>query len=190
MIDREALERNESRFADLDDAALLQLRQNLNLEWFRRRIQGGASKQPRGEREERIVELLAALQSRKDELREALEQVSGEWTYPDPIYRFYHQSFKVYGLQGKTLAIRTLFQSLLPGQELNPLFERIVEVGTGHTFEIEHNKDWLGSTLLITTAFFHARFFLEMAVRCIRYESVSDGLNSDLAAFLYLYNLR
>ena len=34
-------------------------------------------------------------------LQEALAGVSGEWSYADPIYRFYHHTFKVYGLQGE-----------------------------------------------------------------------------------------
>ena len=39
------------------------------------------------------------------ELEKLLEESSGHWRYEDPVYRFYHQSFKVYGPQGETQKI-------------------------------------------------------------------------------------
>jgi hypothetical protein len=175
----------------LSNEDLRALRRELDLEALRRsmRAQRNACV-PQGIAERDPQPLIEAIRSRKDELTKTLEAHSGEWSYFDPIYRFYHQSFKIYQLQEATVAICDLLQSLLPGQDLNPLFQRVVATGTGHVFEMAHNDDWLEHTLPITTAFFHARFFLEAAVRCARLERVDGLLDSDLAALLYLYNLR
>ncbi len=58
-----------------------------------------------------------------------LEESSNEWDFEDPIYRFYHPSFKVYSLQGQTKAIVRLLASLAPDRTLNPSFLQIVEEG-------------------------------------------------------------
>jgi len=58
--------------------------------------------------------LLGDLQSRRDELKVRLEECSTEWGFEGPIYRCYHQSFKVYSLQGQTQAIVSLLASLVP----------------------------------------------------------------------------
>jgi hypothetical protein len=56
-----------------------------------------------------------------------------------PFYRFYHQSFKVYGLQDSTRAIVRTLQSLAPDRPLNPWFLEIVGSGTGKEFRPEDN---------------------------------------------------
>jgi hypothetical protein len=48
---------------------------------------------------------------------------------------------------------------------LNAWFRTIVDEGTGKAFEPEHNQRWLEVTRPIVEAFFHAGYFLEMAVR-------------------------
>src|SRR2546426_101441 len=50
-------------------------------------------------------ELLANIQARWSELADLLEEVSSHWVYEDLVYRFYHQSFKVYALQTETTRI-------------------------------------------------------------------------------------
>jgi hypothetical protein len=42
--------------------------------------------------------LFKNLQAQLPELEALLSQCSNHWGYEDPIYRFYHHSFKVYGL--------------------------------------------------------------------------------------------
>lgn len=73
---------------------------------------------------------------------------------------------------------------------MNAWFRAIVEEGTGKTFASEHNHRWLEVTRPIVEAFFHARYFLEMAAR---YGKTLDGpprlLPSGWAALLYLYDL-
>jgi hypothetical protein len=82
-------------------------------------------------------------------------------------------------------------QTLDPGRPLNRWFRAIVAEGTGKTFDLEHNQRWLEETRPIVEAFFHARYFLEMAVRYGKaLEHPPRLLPSGWAAFLYLFDLR
>jgi len=111
--------------------------------------------------------------------------------YEDAVYRFYHQSFKLYPLQEATLAIVAALARLAPDRELNHWFMTIVDEGTSVTFELEHNRCWLLVTRPIVEAFFHARYFLEMAVRYGKALSAPPSASpSGWAALLYLYDLR
>ncbi|MBI4219337.1 MAG: hypothetical protein HY682_04265, partial [Chloroflexi bacterium] len=49
--------------------------------------------------------LFAKLRDSLPKLQKLLEECSDHWGYEDPIYRFYHQSFKVYWLQQTTTRI-------------------------------------------------------------------------------------
>ena len=136
-------------------------------------------------------ELFGNLKDNLPELEKFFEDCDGPWGYEDPIYRFYHQSFKVYSLQKKTLNIVTDLQALLPGATLNDWFVQIIKEGTGKTFVSEDNQNWLAVTRPIIEAFFHARYFLEMAVKYGRELDFPPRLlPSGWASFLYLYNLR
>ncbi len=109
----------------------------------------------------------------------------------DGIYRFYHQSFKVYHLQHATEEICKALQDLLPDHAMNRWFSEIVAQGTSHEFEMSHNQNWLRHTRPIVEAFFHAQYFLKMAVKYGKeLESAPDCMPSGWAAVLYLYNLR
>lgn len=136
------------------------------------------------------VALLKNLRLHEHKLKALLEASSNHWGFEDPIYRFYHQSFKVYMLQEQTKAIVDLLSNLAPERPLNPMFLEIVEDGTGKTFKEEDNAEWAHVTRPILEAFFHARFFLEVAVRYTRLEAPPDLLPSGYAALLYLYGLR
>jgi hypothetical protein len=138
-----------------------------------------------------VVNLLTALQSALPQLTELLEECNSRWVYEDYLYRFYHQSFKVYHLQNHILSIVGKLRALAINQKLNVWFEKIVAEGTGKTFSPEDNKNWFETTRPIVEAFFHARYFLEMAVkygRELKYPPRS--MPSGWAALLYLYNLR
>jgi hypothetical protein len=124
-------------------------------------------------------------------LKKLLAQCSGEWGYEDPVYRFYHQSYKVYALQEMTEEIVGALRALAPDQPLDERFVEIVADGTGKTFDSSHNDRWAQETRPIVEAFFHARYFLEMAVRYGRSRRSPDGLlASGWAALLELYGLR
>lgn len=136
------------------------------------------------------VRLLAQLKLRRARLATLLAHSSDHAGYEDPVYRFYHQSFKVYRLQSQTKAIVRELNALLPGRPLNLWFLEILMRGTGKEFRIAHNEDWTNVTRPILEAFFHARFFLEMAVRYADLDAPPAPLPSGYAALLYLYGLR
>jgi len=138
-----------------------------------------------------ILELFKNLKAKLPALEELLKTCSSHWGYEDPVYRFYHQSYKVYYLQGSTMEIIKNLQELAPERPLNEWFLHIVKEGTGKKFKQEDNKDWLPVTRPIVEAFFHARYFLEMAVKYGRELKYPPRLMpSGWAALLYLYNLR
>lgn len=112
-------------------------------------------------------ELLANIQLRWSELAELLEEISSHWVYEDLVYRFYYQSFKVYALQNETNRIVTALQSVAPtGTTLSPPFQEIYEPGaSGKEFEMPHNQQWTVHTRVFVEAFFHAKFFLEIAAK-------------------------
>ena len=54
-----------------------------------------------------------------------------------------------------------------------------------------HNKDWTTHTRPFVEAFFHAKFFLEMAVKYgNEMKEAPEMLPSGWAALLYFYNMR
>ena len=138
-----------------------------------------------------VLELFKNLKAKLPALEELLERYNSRWDYEDPVYRFYHQSYKLYYLQGSTMEIIKNLQELAPNRPLNEWFLRIVQEGTGKKFKKKDNKNWLPVTRPIVEAFFHARYFLEMAVKYGRELKYPPRLMpSGWAALLYLYNLR
>jgi len=136
---------------------------------------------------------LANIRSRWSELAALLEEIQSHWVYEDLVYRFYHQSFKVYALQTETKRIVEALQSLAPsGTALSPIFAEIYQAGaSGKRFEIEHNQQWAVHTRVFVEAFLHAKFFLEMAVKYGKELRLSPTpLPSGWAALLCLYGLR
>jgi len=75
-------------------------------------------------------------------VQDVLAEMSDHWGYEDGIYRFYHQSFKVYyRLQPATLKIVEELQALAPHLKLNPYFRQIFAEGTGTEFKLAHNAN-------------------------------------------------
>lgn len=143
-----------------------------------------------GGRDQAEQALLRALHAHITELKRVFEESSNHWGFEDPVYRFYHQSFKLYSLQPQTQRIVGVLGGLLPERTLHPWFVEIVREGTGKKFVPEANADWLSVTRPILEAFFHARFFLEMAIRYADVNEPPRPLPSGYAALLYLYGLR
>lgn len=136
-------------------------------------------------------QLLTAIKARLPELESMLEEICSHWE--DPLYRFYHHSFKVYALQDTTRNIVETLYALAPeGTTINTCFQEILADGmSGKQFELDHNSEWTRHTRPIVEAFFHARFFLEMAVKYGReLDEAPNRLPSGWAALLYLYNIR
>ena len=135
--------------------------------------------------------LLASITARFPELEALFESVNQKWVYEDLMYRFYHQSFKVYGLQLHTSNMVEVLRSLAPHLPMNRWFEDIVKNGTGKVFRDEDNANWQNATRPILEAFFHARYFLEMI--CKYGKQLTEPpriMPSGWASVLYLYNLR
>lgn len=134
--------------------------------------------------------LLANVHAQYEALETLLAASSDHWGFEDPVYRFYHHSFKVFRLQQQTEAIVRQLSGLLPDCPLHPWFLEIVRQGTGKEFATSDTSRWTPVTRPILEAFFHARFFLEMAVRYAKVEDAPRPLPSGYAALLYLYQLR
>ena len=142
---------------------------------------------------EKENKLLANIKTKLPELETLLEEISSHWGYEDFIYRFYHQSFKVYELQHVTRRIADVLKYLAPeGQSLCREFEEIIKEGAGgKEFEHEHNKKWTHHTRPFVEAFFHAKYFLEMVIKYGKeLNEPPKMLPSGWAAVLCLYGLR
>jgi hypothetical protein len=143
--------------------------------------------------QEKSDELLLAIKKNLPELEEKLAALNGHWGVEDTVYRFYHQSFKVYAIQSQTAEVVTLFKRLAPpGTGLCREFVEIMEEGaSGKAFSMEHNQAWTQHTRPFLEAMFHAKYFLEMMIRYGKELDASPQLlPSGWAAVLSLYGLR
>jgi len=145
---------------------------------------------PEADRHALEAALLANVHGQHEALKALLDASCDHWGFEDPVYRFYHQSFKVFWLQQQTDTIVRRLRSLLPDRPLHPWFLQIVRQGTGREFTTADNNRWTLVTRPIVEAFFHARFFLEMAVRYAALDGPPRPLPSGYVALLYLYQLR
>jgi hypothetical protein len=136
--------------------------------------------------------LLDSLRERHSELELLLVQVEavggdGE----DLVYRFWHQSLKVFALQELTLKVVATFRSFTSAGELHPLFEAMVVDGTGRTFSLADNDRWLEVVGPIVAAYLHALHLLRLAVCCAGEMEVAPvWLPSGWATLLEVFNLR
>ena len=135
--------------------------------------------------------LLSAIKRRLPALKALLKEANAFLAYEDAVYRFYHQSFKVYRVQDITQRIVEALQDLAPGVRMNRTFLEIFAEGTGKTWETAHNRRWNYETRPMLEAFFHARYFLEMACKYGKeLKRAENVLPSGWAALLYLYDWR
>jgi len=135
-------------------------------------------------------QLLQNIKSNYPQLIKLLREIKSHWCYEDYVYRFYHGSFKVYRLQYETRKIVEALKVLAPeGFIFCSAFQDLMKKGAGNKrWRLSHNKNWNKHTRIFLEAFFHAKYFLEMAVR---YGKVLDKaptiMPSGWAAFLSLY---
>jgi len=136
--------------------------------------------------------LFEAVKRDQASLEDLLKTLSGEWEYEDAVYRFYHQSYKVFRLQGRTREIVDALRRLAPGVELDARFRQIIDEGTSKRFDMQKsNANWMRETRPIVEAFMHAKYMLEMAVKYGReLDEAPHTLPSGWAALLHLYNIR
>ena len=142
--------------------------------------------------EEATARLAAAVKAALPKLEALLAEAKDHWGLEDHVYRFYHTSFKTYRAQDLTLKLWAAFVEIgtaAGGLELDSRFARIVADGTGHTFDLSHNRNWDFRTRPIIEAAFHATFFLEQMCKYGR-EEINGPLPNGWAAVHTLYNLR
>lgn len=139
-------------------------------------------------------DLLARLKSMRDELETARGQVGGGSLHTDDLlYRFWHQSLKVYALQEVTRHIRGLLaEAADPALGLDPWYEEIVAAGTGRTFTLEDNGRWLEAAGPIVNAYLHSAHLLRLACEAVaRYDRAPEGwYDPGWATLLHLYRMR
>ncbi len=109
----------------------------------------------------------------------------------EAVYRFYHQSFKVYSLQSGTEKMVAALVKLVPeGAHLNPWFRQIVAEGTGNVSDDGTIDDWPNQACLMVEANHHARYFLTMVCKFGReLEAAPECPSYGWGAVLELYGL-
>lgn len=135
--------------------------------------------------------LLANIKANKAEIEKLCDAF--KHLEEDYIYRFYHQSFKVFGATAQIRQAKDLFERLAPDLvTLNNWFCEIVDTAISKEFDFaKTNQIWLAETRPILEAFWHSKYFLEqMLVAADELEKSPQILPSGWAAVLYLYNLR
>jgi hypothetical protein len=140
----------------------------------------------------RNQQLLRKIKRNLPKLKKLLKKVNKAYGYGDIVYRFYHQSFKVFNVQAYTLEIVDALKKCAPeGTVFNSYFQQIFIEGTGKKFKMQYNEKWTKHTRALLEAFFHAKFFLEAAVKNgSTLKRTPRTLPSSWAALLYFYNMR
>lgn len=134
--------------------------------------------------------LLNSIRENLPKIKHLLDEVGSHWNYEDPIYRYYHFSFKSYYIQGSTIAMVTLFKRIY-SRPLNIQFMNIIKDGTNKTWKEADNKNWDKINRPMLEAYFHARFFLEMMHKYgKKFKKAPEIVPGGWAAVLYLYNMR
>jgi hypothetical protein len=98
----------------------------------------------------------------------------------------------VYRIQHATQKIVAALRSIAPeGTTFNPFFEEIIRAGaSGKEFDMKHNEEWTLHTRPFVEAFFHARYFLDVAVKIGKDQDASMEFKAwDGWTLLSLYNL-
>ena len=139
--------------------------------------------------------LLANIKANLTELKELLaEAIKYE---EDKVYRFYHGSFKVYWIQGMTRKIVDALEKISPHEGetkkvFHQDFEQIIKDGcSGREWKHEDNMRWFEVTTPFLNAFFHAKYFLEMAIKSGNdLDEAPNVMPSGWAALTELYRIR
>ncbi|MDQ6776434.1 MAG: hypothetical protein M3071_09520 [Actinomycetota bacterium] len=135
-----------------------------------------------------LLDAIKTQLTRIDELCEAFDRAE-----EDGVYRYYHQSFKVYGLQSLIRRAMSLFDEVAPaGTELNSWLQGIAAHATAHRFDLARsNRNWQAETRPILEGFWHCHYFIRMLARYGReLDAAPNVLPYGWAAVLYLYDLR
>src|ERR1700722_18914787 len=98
---------------------------------------------PSPDRHQILLEAIKTQLTCIDELCDAFDRAE-----EDGVYRYYHQSFKVYGLQSLIRYAMSLFGEGGPaGTEGTPWLQAIAAGATAHRFDLESsNRNWHAET--------------------------------------------
>jgi len=135
----------------------------------------------RNDRGQRV--LIKNLQKRRWALMLLLGQINSHWEIEDTTYRLYHGSYKVmYAMEITARVLKELEGLYRYGwRRRNETFKKIMEEGL----------DPHGDPRRWIEAMFHARYFLEMALKYSKeVKKPLHMLPSGYASLLYLYGLR
>jgi len=139
-----------------------------------------------------VEALLGRIRERLPQIEELLAEIADHWGEEDGVYRFYHQSFKVFGLQEITKKAFKLIEEI--GGETDPLdgwYCQIVKEGTEGGFRDGTNEHWPEQTRPILEAFWHTKYFLAMMAKYGKeLQSAPRALPSGRASVLCLFSLR
>jgi hypothetical protein len=146
-----------------------------------------------GAQQKRMNDLLSRIKARLPDIDALLTEYADHWGEEDGVYRFYHQSYKVFEmLQSLTKQGFELIEQI--GGEADPPCEwycQIVREGTEGKFNKHTNEEWLQQTRPILEAFWHTKYFLSMMAKYGKaLDAAPQCLPSGWAAVLYLFELR
>lgn len=137
-------------------------------------------------------ELLANIKRDLPKLEELYDNMTKR--LEEPFYRFYHQSFKVYRVQSLTKEIYEALYELHPEKKkgFDGYFQQIIDEGAnGEEWRLPHNQIWPRVTRPFLEAFFHAHYFLSLAIRFGKeLDEAPNCMPSGWAALTELYNIR
>ncbi len=139
--------------------------------------------------------LLKNIKKDMSSLEEILKEVNSHWASEDLIYRYYHGSFKVYRIQFLTQKLCSALERISPHdgkKTFNSQFSKIISEGaSGISWKLKHNREWDKICRPFLEAFFHSRYFLEMAIKYgKKYDAAPTIIDAGWAALLELYNTR
>jgi hypothetical protein len=156
-------------------------------------VEPKAGKMTHEEQMKRMHALLSRIKGHMPELEEVLADIADQWGEEDGIYRFYHQSYKVFEhLQWIIRKGFALIEQIGAGIDtLDPWYCQIVQEGTAHKFTRAANDNWLVETRPILEAFWHTKYFLSMLAKYgAQLETITMPIPSGWAAVLCLFRLR
>ncbi len=142
-------------------------------------------------RHRRAADLLQNIKDHRSEIEAQFDRFKK--AEPDLIYRFYHQSFKAFGMVDMIRDANKLFSDLAPESTfLNNWYVQITRTALTKRFEGSYtNQHWMETMLPVTQAFWQDKYFLEqMLIAADELDEAPQILPSGWAAVLYLYDLR
>jgi hypothetical protein len=140
-----------------------------------------------------MADLLARIKAHLPGLDEWMEDARDEWGVENAVYRFYHQSNKVFGYQSDIESGDKIIRSI--GGESDPptyWYRQIVAAGTGRQMGETTNQNWFEETHAIVAALLHVAHLIALLARYgHEYDSVPENpIPVGWATLLELFELR